>query len=262
MDIPQPQHYFVKLLATRDGFAENMTAEEERIMEEHFAYLKELVAKKKVLLAGPVFNSVFGMVILEVYSEAEALEIMSKEPSVTQGVLTYKMSPMRASLMADNVSAERYVADESDKVLIKEVTVTASLEDVWQAWTTTEGVTTFFSSQAKVELRPGGPYEIYFLLDNPYGLKGSEDCKILSYLPQKMLAFEWNAPPDFGMLRYIKTRVILNFDEVEPGRVKVVMSHVGWGKSEEWDKLFEYFDNAWGYVLANFEKQFSGGPID
>jgi uncharacterized protein YndB with AHSA1/START domain len=156
----------------------------------------------------------------------------------------------------------RHLKNPSDKILRKEIVVPASLKEVWDAWTTTEGVKTFFSSDVKVELAIGGPYEIYFILEAPYGLKGSEDCKILSYLPMEMLSFEWNAPPDFGELRGQHTVVVLQFEEVEPGKVKVVLSQLGWGKGEDWDKLFNYFDRAWSYVLGNLKKRFIEGPID
>jgi uncharacterized protein YndB with AHSA1/START domain len=144
----------------------------------------------------------------------------------------------------------------------KEITVPANLDQAWEAWTTSEGVKTFFSSAAKVELELGGAYEIYFLLDQPYGLRGSEDCRILSFLPKKMLSFEWNAPPDFGELRQRHTQVIMHFEEVKPGQVKVSFAQLGWGKGENWDRLYEYFDRAWDYVLKNLKKRFESGPLD
>ena len=152
--------------------------------------------------------------------------------------------------------------DQSDKILRKEIVVPATLGQVWNAWTTTEGLKTFFSSEAKVELAVDGPYEIYFNLEAPYGLRGSEDCRVLSYLPMEMLSFSWNAPSEFGELRNKHTIVILQFEEVEPGKVKVVLSQLGWGKGEDWDKLYDYFDKAWSFVLGNLKKRFAAGPID
>jgi uncharacterized protein YndB with AHSA1/START domain len=157
---------------------------------------------------------------------------------------------------------DKHLKNTSDKVLRKEIIVTASLKEVWDAWTTTEGVKSFFSSEAKVELAIGGAYEIYFILENPYGTKGSEGCKVLSFLPMEMLSFEWNAPPDFGELRGHHTRVILQFQELESDKVKVILSHLGWGKGEDWDRLYDYFGKAWAYVLNNLKKRFAQGPID
>jgi uncharacterized protein YndB with AHSA1/START domain len=152
--------------------------------------------------------------------------------------------------------------DQTDKILRKEIVVPATLEQVWNAWTTTEGVKTFFSAEANVELAVGGPFEIYFTLEAPYGSRGSEECRMLSYLPMEMLSFSWNAPPDFGDLRKKHTIVVLQFEELEPGKVKVVLSQLGCGKGEDWDKLYDYFDKAWSYVLGNLKKRFAAAPID
>jgi len=77
-----------------------------------------------------------------------------------------------------------------------------------------------------------------------------------------MLSFSWNAPLEFGELRKKHTIVVLQFEEVGPGKVKIVLSQLGWGKGEDWDKLFDYFDKAWSYVLGNLKKRFVAGPID
>jgi uncharacterized protein YndB with AHSA1/START domain len=159
---------------------------------------------------------------------------------------------------------QRFVdADQqSGRILRKETLVPATLEEVWHAWTTTEGTKTFFSPRTQVELAASGPYEILFNLDDPAGSRGSEGCVVLSYLPREMLSFSWNAPPEFGELRGQHTIVVLRFEEVEPGKVKVTLWHHGWGRGEDWDRLYDYFDKAWSYVLSNLKKRFVAGPID
>jgi uncharacterized protein YndB with AHSA1/START domain len=164
--------------------------------------------------------------------------------------------------MTKNLPSDRYVIDPSNKILLKEVVVPATLEQVWHAWTTNEGAQTFFSSQTKIDFKPGGPYEIYFLLDNPYGSKGSEDCHVLNSLPMRMLSFEWNAPPEFGPLRNQRTIVVILLDAIDNRQVKVSLFHYGWGKGNDWDKLYAYFDRAWGYVLENLKRRFINGPIN
>ncbi|MGB2805526.1 MAG: SRPBCC domain-containing protein, partial [Candidatus Zixiibacteriota bacterium] len=116
------------------------------------------------------------------------------------------------------------VKDQSNRILRKEIIVPAAPKEVWDAWTTTEGVKTFFSSQAKVELAVGGPFEIYFLLDAPHGARGSEGCRVLSYVPPKMLSFSWNAPPEFEKLRGKHTIVVVRLEEAGSGKAKVLLS--------------------------------------
>ena len=134
----QPMDYFVKLIGTREGWPENMTPDEDRIMSEHYQYLLDLVAKKKVFLAGPVMDPVFGLVVLRTNSEQEAREIMDNEPSVVQGVHTYELHPMRVSLLVDHVSMDRYVENPGSRMLRKEVTVPTILVSTYNSGTLTE----------------------------------------------------------------------------------------------------------------------------
>lgn len=94
------KYYFVRLLGIRENWPDGMTSEEEKTMGAHFEYLKKLVEQGRVLMAGPVFDPVFGLVVLQTENEQEAREIMDNEPSVVGGIHTYTISEMRVSLMA------------------------------------------------------------------------------------------------------------------------------------------------------------------
>lgn len=89
----------------------------------------------------------------------------------------------------------------TDQQIKKSYIVPESIEQVWWRWTTHEGLKTFMGVDNMIELTPGGAFEIYFIVDNPIGLRGTEGCKVLAYLPKQMLAFSWNAPPPFAAVR-------------------------------------------------------------
>ncbi len=156
-------------------------------------------------------------------------------------------------------------AEASERILRKEVVVKASLEEVWHAWTTTEGVA-FASPSSRVELEVGGPYE-WFLTGEPAadGARGSEGSRVVTFLPREMLVFDWTFPPEVPRLRNagIKTHVVLFFDEVGEDRVRVRFAQTGWQEGEDWDRGYEYFDAAWGWVLeqlvAHFEQRAGSG---
>src|SRR5438552_11623029 len=82
-----------------------------------------------------------------------------------------------------------------------EVTVRGTLASVWDGWTTNAGAEKWFAPKSKIELKVGGPFEILFAPDQPEGRRGAEDLRILSFVPQEMLSFEWNAPPQFTRAR-------------------------------------------------------------
>lgn len=91
--------YIYVIRATRAGFATEPTADEREAMSKHFLYLKNLVDKKKALLAGPCLDTAFGIVIYEADSEEEARRIMENDPSVIAGVMSAEMHEFRVSLL-------------------------------------------------------------------------------------------------------------------------------------------------------------------
>ncbi len=145
-----------------------------------------------------------------------------------------------------------------DRQIEAEVVVAASLDDVWTAWTTTEGISSFFAPDADIELKVGGKFELYFMPDAPVGQRGAEGTKVLSFLPKEMLSFEWSAPPAVPTLRDANMRnwVVLRFEELGPAEVKLHVTHLGWGEGEDWDACFDYFSKAWPSVLKACQDRF------
>jgi uncharacterized protein YndB with AHSA1/START domain len=149
-----------------------------------------------------------------------------------------------------------------ERMIEKQVTVPAPIEDVWNAWTTTEGIKSFFAPDARVEARVGGPFEVYMNPYAPAGLKGADDMRFLAVQKPSMVSFTWNAPPSQPEIRAQRTVVIVRLKPVSEKETEVTIHHVGWGEGEKWDATYAYFDKAWGNVLANLQKRFREGPVD
>jgi len=149
------------------------------------------------------------------------------------------------------------------RAIRKTVTVDAPVNDVWEAWTTDDGARTFFGRDARIELRPGGAYEIYFDPDAPEGDRGSEGCKVLAYRKPQFLVFSWNAPPEIPSLRKgrAKTRVEVRLEPVAD-HTDVSLTHSGWGTGADWDETFGYFERSWDVVLGRLKGRFDEGPFD
>lgn len=136
--------------------------------------------------------------------------------------------------------------------------IDAPVADVWKAWTTTEGIESFFAPKAaKVMPEPGGAFELWFGLDHPEGQRGSEGCLIHSVVPQRQLVFEWNAPPTLPTIRRLRTLVYLDFAPLEGDRTSLTLRNFGYGQGEEWAKARAYFENAWPAVMASLQKRFA-----
>lgn len=142
--------------------------------------------------------------------------------------------------------------------LVKEATVNAVPAEVWAAWSSDEGVASWWGPAAtNIDLRIGGRFEILFSLEAPEGERGSEGCRILSYVPGESLAFTWNAPPHLP-LRSANTWVVLTFAAVNSGKTAVHLVHTGFLDGPDWDDYMAYFDNAWGYVLGLLRDHWDG----
>lgn len=151
---------------------------------------------------------------------------------------------------------------DPDRRIVKQVVVKASLEDAWKAWTTSEGIVSFFAPEAKVEPRPGGAFHVHF---NPYarpGLKGADDMTVMAVQEKRLFSFTWNSPPYIPEVREQRTSVQVRFRPLGEKETEVRLVHGGWGEGGAWDKSYEHFDRAWGNVLANLQKRFAEGPVD
>lgn len=149
-----------------------------------------------------------------------------------------------------------------NRAIQKEVTVPASREEVWKAFATSEGVQTFFAPKANVKMELGGAYELLFDDGAPAGQQGTEGMKILSYIPERMLSFEWIAPAEFRELRSQKMWIVLFLDDKGEKETVVRLAHLGWRVGAEWDRLYDYFLRAWDIVLGRLEHRFSHGALD
>jgi uncharacterized protein YndB with AHSA1/START domain len=158
---------------------------------------------------------------------------------------------------------EKTDASIQERAVTGEITVNANIYEVWKAWTTNEGVRTFFAPDSRVDLRVNGRYEIFFLNDSEEGKKGSENCFVLALQDNKMLTFSWSAPPELPEAREQRTVVIVRFSEVDELHTKINITHVGWGEGGEWDEAYNYFKRAWTkVVLPRLKYRFDVGPID
>jgi uncharacterized protein YndB with AHSA1/START domain len=154
-------------------------------------------------------------------------------------------------------------ATSAERQIVKEVVVKAPVDAVFKAWSTSEGLATFFAPEAKVEARSGGPFEVYMNPYAPAGMKGADGMVVMAVQPGRMISFTWNAPPSLPEVRAQRTLVIVRTEAAPENQTKVTLTHVGWGDGGQWDQTFAYFDRAWGNVLANLQKRFAEDkPVD
>ncbi len=153
-------------------------------------------------------------------------------------------------------------ARAAERAIEKSVEVAATLDQAWEAWTTRDGIVSFFAPDAQIEARVGGAFQIYIDPGARPGERGADDMRYMAIQPKRMISFDWNAPPHLAEARAQRTFVVVRFEPLGDKSTRVTLHHSGWGDGGQWDSTFAYFERAWGGVLGNLKKRFETGPQD
>jgi uncharacterized protein YndB with AHSA1/START domain len=168
--------------------------------------------------------------------------------------------PPNAALMEGKV--------KTDRTVNLEAIIDAAPAEVYQLWTSPEGIKKFFAPEARVEVKIGGRYQIIFApAKDPEGEShGTKGARILDLVPNQKLVFEWItfagddllgknappfAPPSERNVTPLPTWVELSFEQVEgqPNRTHLKFAHYGFRDGAKWEQSYQWFSRAWKGVL-------------
>lgn len=143
-----------------------------------------------------------------------------------------------------------------EKALRFEVVVPASVDQVWTAFSTSEGLRTWLWKEARVDLRPGGDWIVQY---TPTATGGGT---IASFEPGRELAIRALAPERFPTVRQTRTLAVFRFEPSGPTATRVTLVQTGWQSGEEWDAAYAYLATGNAQLLAQLHRRFVSGPID
>jgi uncharacterized protein YndB with AHSA1/START domain len=142
-----------------------------------------------------------------------------------------------------------------ETVLRIELTIPAPRAEVWKAFTTSDGLSTWLTPNATVDLRPGGEWTARF----PGGSTGGGT--ILSFVPQQDLVLSALAPDSYPTVRAVRTTARFHFESRGDSTV-VTLTQTGWKSGKEWDEAYEHLAVGNAELLATLRRRFRTGPID
>jgi uncharacterized protein YndB with AHSA1/START domain len=126
-------------------------------------------------------------------------------------------------------AADKSSQPTTDKVLLLCITIPAPRSEVWHAFTTSEGLSTWLTPGAVVDLRQGGEWTAHY----PGGKTGGGT--IISFVPEKEIVISAMAPEQFPTVRATRTHARFSFEHLFAGNA---------------------------YLLATLHRRFVNGPID
>jgi uncharacterized protein YndB with AHSA1/START domain len=172
-----------------------------------------------------------------------------------------------AAHSAEPVRDTSYLDAGGARVLRHEVVVAAPVADAWAAFTSAEGWRSWATPYATMS-----PSTLAFDAElvtsyNPNAAPGDETNihhRMLSYIPERMLAFHTTRPPK-GFPHPAELARIFSVVELEPlsaRQTRVRLSMVGYGTGPGFDQIYGFFAKGNPWTLQKLAECFETGPID
>ena len=138
-------------------------------------------------------------------------------------------------------SSARAVAEDDRQVL--EIEIDASIDQVWDAFTTTAGLKSWAAPLADVDFKIGGKWRANY---NPQGKLGDAttiENTILSYDPRRMLSIRpTRFPQGFPFVEAARqTWTVFYFSPVTKARTKVRLVGLGYTDDQQSQQLRAFF---------------------
>jgi uncharacterized protein YndB with AHSA1/START domain len=137
-----------------------------------------------------------------------------------------------------------------------EVEIPGRVDEVWKCFSTREGMITWITPDAEVDLQVGGAW----LAKYPGALPGGG--RIVSFEPEQFLTLHAMAPEQFPTVRKQGTTAVFTFVPVDEHLTIVHLSQVGWKSGEEWDTAYEHLSRGNAILLTQLRDRFLNGPVN
>jgi len=159
-----------------------------------------------------------------------------------------------------------YVAPDGTRVLQHVVVIPATMQQVWDAFATTEGAAAWVAPLVHVDFRLGGIWESSYNPDSKIGDAGNIQNRFVSYRPPHMISMQVaRTPAGFPHADKLKGDIVtvLEFKELGTKEVQVTESMVGFKPNDKaHDTILGFFRQGNAEALTALRKRFVDGPID
>jgi uncharacterized protein YndB with AHSA1/START domain len=146
----------------------------------------------------------------------------------------------------------------ADRTLVHEGVINAPVKQVWEAFTTVEGMKAIMIPVSDVDLRVGGAIRTSY---NPAATLGDESTiinRILAFEPERMLSMQnVQAPKGFPHAELFgQTWTVMYFEPLAPDRTHLRVVGMGYGEGPEWDVIYNFFKAGNAQVIESLRKRF------
>jgi uncharacterized protein YndB with AHSA1/START domain len=165
---------------------------------------------------------------------------------------------------AQDVENTSYHLPNGERVLQHEMLIPAPIGEVWRAWSTTDGLSSFVAPLVAIDLRIGGIWEASYDPSARLGDPGNIMNEVLSFIPERMLSVRIHqTPPGFPHPELAKQLwTVIELVPSSESSTTATVSMLGWGDGEGWDTLYDLFNRGNHFTLQQLYRRFAEGPIE
>jgi uncharacterized protein YndB with AHSA1/START domain len=144
--------------------------------------------------------------------------------------------------------------------LVHEAVIDAPLLDVWNVWSTSEGLSAWMAPHAEIDLRVGGLMRANY---NPEGELGDPQTivnTVLSFEPQKMISIKVVKTPEGFPFPNAITQMwsVIYFTEIDAKKTAVREASLGFTADPESQQMRKFFDRGNSATLDGLQQYFTG----
>ena len=169
----------------------------------------------------------------------------------------------RVSMAALVVAASVGVRAQDVGPISHEGVVESSVEQVWAAFTTSEGLRSWLAPHAEIDLKVGGLMRTNYNPQGQLGDAGTIENVILSFEPQRMMSIKVAKPPaNFPFPNAVhKMWTVLYFSPASPGRTNVREVTLGFGPDPESQRMRAFFNHGNASTLSQLQRRFAAKSV-
>jgi uncharacterized protein YndB with AHSA1/START domain len=142
--------------------------------------------------------------------------------------------------------------------IVHEGAVAAPVAQVWQAFSTSEGLRSWLAPHAEIDMKVGGLMRTNYNapLDDPRTIENT----VISFEPERMLSIRVSkAPANFPFPNAVRQMwTVIYFAEDDAGRTSVRIVGLGFDASPESQRMRTFFNQGNAATLSQVQRHFAG----
>ncbi|HEY3636928.1 MAG TPA: SRPBCC domain-containing protein [Rhizomicrobium sp.] len=163
-----------------------------------------------------------------------------------------------------DVTNTSFTEPDGDRSLQLSIDVPAAAHDVFTAFSTSEGFSSWAVPVAKIDFRVGGMIEASYDSHAKFGDPNNIKNAVVSYIPDRLIVIRnVQAPAGFvDSQLFQKTVTMIEFAPLDAKTTRVTLTNAGYGSGAGFADVFAHFEWGNAYTLHELRKRFVNGPVD